>query len=199
MPLITCPDCQREISDTAPACPGCGRTIRSSRSSALEVGLTASDNDRAFRAPRKRRGGKIRILLALPILGPVFLFCVALLNDSGAFNSFKTLASAMPSLNMDLEAQGEQLVRRLGDGIVDELGKASLACRRVAKIEAVTTSKAWIFSKKGAASLFISGQGDSVIRIDYHIESAGEKIYVGPKDPAAGQLSVFQFGLRGCS
>lgn len=25
MPLITCPDCQREISDSAPACPGCGR------------------------------------------------------------------------------------------------------------------------------------------------------------------------------
>ena len=25
MPMITCPDCNREMSDTAPACPGCGR------------------------------------------------------------------------------------------------------------------------------------------------------------------------------
>jgi hypothetical protein len=25
MPLITCPDCAKEISDLAPACPNCGR------------------------------------------------------------------------------------------------------------------------------------------------------------------------------
>lgn len=25
MPLITCPDCSKEISDLAPACPNCGR------------------------------------------------------------------------------------------------------------------------------------------------------------------------------
>ncbi len=30
MTLITCPDCQREISSQAPACPGCGRVARSS-------------------------------------------------------------------------------------------------------------------------------------------------------------------------
>lgn len=27
MPLITCPDCQRQISDAAPVCIGCGRPI----------------------------------------------------------------------------------------------------------------------------------------------------------------------------
>lgn len=27
MPLITCPDCQREISDSALCCPGCGRPM----------------------------------------------------------------------------------------------------------------------------------------------------------------------------
>lgn len=25
MPLITCPDCRKEISDSAPRCPNCGR------------------------------------------------------------------------------------------------------------------------------------------------------------------------------
>ena len=27
MPLITCPDCGKEISDAAPTCPGCGRPM----------------------------------------------------------------------------------------------------------------------------------------------------------------------------
>ncbi len=28
MPLINCPDCGKEISDIAPACPNCGRPIK---------------------------------------------------------------------------------------------------------------------------------------------------------------------------
>jgi len=27
MPLVTCPDCQREVSSSAAACPGCGRPM----------------------------------------------------------------------------------------------------------------------------------------------------------------------------
>jgi hypothetical protein len=27
MPLITCPDCQTQVSDAAPACPKCGRPM----------------------------------------------------------------------------------------------------------------------------------------------------------------------------
>ena len=27
MPLVTCPDCQKEISDAAENCPGCGRPM----------------------------------------------------------------------------------------------------------------------------------------------------------------------------
>lgn len=30
MALLTCPDCRREVSDLAPACPGCGRPLQSS-------------------------------------------------------------------------------------------------------------------------------------------------------------------------
>lgn len=28
MPLIQCPDCQKQISDAAPTCPGCGRPMK---------------------------------------------------------------------------------------------------------------------------------------------------------------------------
>jgi len=31
MALISCPECNREVSDTAPACPGCGAAIADSR------------------------------------------------------------------------------------------------------------------------------------------------------------------------
>lgn len=31
MALIICPDCSREVSDRAPACPGCGAPIATSR------------------------------------------------------------------------------------------------------------------------------------------------------------------------
>ena len=27
MPMITCPDCNREMSDSAPACPGCAKVV----------------------------------------------------------------------------------------------------------------------------------------------------------------------------
>ncbi len=37
MPLVACPDCRREVSDTAPTCPGCGRPM-----TARETGVHAS-------------------------------------------------------------------------------------------------------------------------------------------------------------
>jgi hypothetical protein len=45
MPLITCPECQREISDRALSCPGCGNPMhaivieatRNSRPSACQT------------------------------------------------------------------------------------------------------------------------------------------------------------------
>lgn len=37
MPLITCPDCRRPISDAAPVCPGCGRPTSTGPASARRV------------------------------------------------------------------------------------------------------------------------------------------------------------------
>lgn len=36
MPLIPCPDCAKEISDLAPACPNCGRPSTSRKVVAIE-------------------------------------------------------------------------------------------------------------------------------------------------------------------
>lgn len=36
MALITCPDCNREVSDRAPACPGCGRPMHDSEAVVIE-------------------------------------------------------------------------------------------------------------------------------------------------------------------
>ncbi|MDO5102556.1 MAG: zinc ribbon domain-containing protein [Lautropia sp.] len=33
MALITCPECQRQVSDQAPTCPGCGRPIQNASNS----------------------------------------------------------------------------------------------------------------------------------------------------------------------
>lgn len=50
MPLITCPDCHREISDSAPACPGCGRPMREAASELI----VADSRHRPLPVHRKR-------------------------------------------------------------------------------------------------------------------------------------------------
>jgi zinc-ribbon domain len=42
MPLVTCPDCGKEVSDQAPTCPHCGRSIamRSGPLGGFEKGIT---------------------------------------------------------------------------------------------------------------------------------------------------------------
>lgn len=38
MALVSCPDCRREMSDQAPACPGCGRPHDHRPASAQKAG-----------------------------------------------------------------------------------------------------------------------------------------------------------------
>jgi len=37
MALVTCPDCTSRVSDAAPACPNCGRALRTPRRGAFGV------------------------------------------------------------------------------------------------------------------------------------------------------------------
>lgn len=38
MPLVTCPDCERPVSDQAASCPGCGRPMRARPRTSLRSG-----------------------------------------------------------------------------------------------------------------------------------------------------------------
>jgi hypothetical protein len=97
------------------------------------------------------------------------------------------------------ESSGEKLVRQLGTNIVGELGKVSPTCRTGAHIDSVAIQSDWPLAQKGSAVLYISGSHDSAISIEYRVETAGDKVYVQPKDPSSAQLSLMQFGLNGCS
>lgn len=61
MPIISCPDCKREISDAAPACPNCGRpNYREPRTSLL---------DNRYRSPVRPLGTALILgVLAFPIV-----------------------------------------------------------------------------------------------------------------------------------
>lgn len=48
--LVTCPDCDRRVSDTAASCPGCGRQLRPGLGDiALERGRAAASRWRSLR------------------------------------------------------------------------------------------------------------------------------------------------------
>ena len=80
--MIVCPDCKQNISDIAPACPGCGRPpISTDRNSLVD------DYPRRARARRKSRW----VLAFLLIIFPVSVVCWALLG-SGSLTSTTDLA-----------------------------------------------------------------------------------------------------------
>lgn len=62
MPLITCPDCNREISDSARACPGCGRPSAKSDFSTYEGPISA-------KPARKRRTLSVSRLMMYGAIG----------------------------------------------------------------------------------------------------------------------------------
>ena len=66
MTLIQCPDCAREISDRARACPGCGRVLQE-RGPAM-----AANEDRAGRPPWFYEYKSQTILFGLPLIHVIF-------------------------------------------------------------------------------------------------------------------------------
>ena len=63
MPLITCPDCQKEISDAAPACPNCGRPL------AVENGSSPPQQVEIIGVQIKSKRGRTVFIVALLLIG----------------------------------------------------------------------------------------------------------------------------------
>jgi len=57
MALIKCPECGRDVSDSASSCPNCGHPI-----SRVDKNLVQIDS-----APRKRKKYRVRLLIFTPI------------------------------------------------------------------------------------------------------------------------------------
>ncbi|SUD77846.1 Uncharacterised protein [Pseudomonas putida] len=192
MPLITCPDCQREISDSAPACPGCGRPHGELQNDFLRA------DERPYR-PKKRSRGRAAARLFI-ILNIGWLACVlgvAFLNDHGAFDGVR-MPSFIPSVAVDFHAGGEGIIRQLGSDIIGKLSRESASCSRHAKIDTVITERDWLFSRTGSSSLFISGGNDTALKLEYRLELAGDKMYAIPKDPDSAQQALAAFLITGC-
>ncbi len=75
MALISCPECRREISDQAHACPGCGYPIRPPAAVSSPASVLASSGTAV-----KTAGGVLATWLAAPWIARVIVGVIALLG-----------------------------------------------------------------------------------------------------------------------
>ena len=86
MALINCPDCNREVSSNAPACPGCGAPIATATYTPAERGerISYTDQEVAVMLSRKKKTSHIlHLILCIPTVGlwVVIWILVALSNS----------------------------------------------------------------------------------------------------------------------
>ena len=88
MALINCPDCNKEISDKAPTCPGCGAPIvkdTESKGSGVDHLVTVQETSKALKAQQA-------IGVAVLALGMVVMFAGEKGGDAAQLGMFITLA-----------------------------------------------------------------------------------------------------------
>lgn len=85
MALINCPDCNREVSSNAPACPGCGSPI-ANRATVAEKGslIPYSDQEVAVMLSRKKKTSHIlHLFLSVITMGLwVVVWIIVALSNS---------------------------------------------------------------------------------------------------------------------
>lgn len=87
MSLISCPDCNNEVSDIAPACPKCGRPIdQESNIAATKGALTTTQ----LTSKKYKIHTLISSMLAL-FLAPMFIIPALLFSGDGKFSEAITL------------------------------------------------------------------------------------------------------------
>ena len=72
MSLIQCPDCNKDVSDAAPACPNCGRPIAAPQPAQPVRVMTADDSA----LTRNRGCGDLIIFAPLIILAIIAVFVI---------------------------------------------------------------------------------------------------------------------------
>ena len=90
MALINCPDCNKEISDKAPACPGCGSPIASAPPIASKgTTIPYSDQEVAVMLSKKKKTSHILHLLLSIVTAGVWVIMWILVAISNASENSK--------------------------------------------------------------------------------------------------------------
>ncbi|HTJ78499.1 MAG TPA: hypothetical protein VL357_05845 [Rariglobus sp.] len=75
MPLLTCPDCQSQVSDAAPACPKCGRPIYNARKVDDLSGEIRNASHRQIEYESRKKSGLVAAILNIVIPGAGYMYC----------------------------------------------------------------------------------------------------------------------------
>ena len=90
MALVNCPECNKEISDTAASCPGCGAPVE-----------TKPAQPRAPRAPQKKKPGGCAVTFAAVFIGFIVLFIIGMmLTDHTKTTNTPTFETSGPEARL---------------------------------------------------------------------------------------------------
>jgi len=174
MPTIQCPDCDRQISESAPSCPGCGRPMA----------LTAYEGltDRPY--SRRSRFSIASLIKRMMIV--LFLIAAA------------WYVATMWAADKSFQATSEKLGREMGLSVVAELGRMNASCQASSDLDSVSAKTDGLFSKTGSVSIYILGANNRSVSLDYRSEIAGDRVYLKPKNHQSAMLLLTQFSVSGC-
>lgn len=150
MPLITCPDCHREISDSAPACPGCGKPMSSAP-------ISAGESIGDYRAYRGRRRSNLPGMIIMLVIG---FFVVRFFFGSDIARGLQGLSGDTPYVAPPriYSATAEQI---LGDYLDNEVAADSRYRGAVIDVSGVAKS----IGKSAGGSMYVTITGQTRLGI----------------------------------
>jgi rubredoxin len=156
MALIECPDCKREVSDAAKACPHCGRPI--------------ADERRSFYTSAPARSAQLKPTLATPAVQPLRAetagrWSCPQCGAVGAFRSFPELYEQ----GAPAESRVADVQQRVAPPVVLRPGRASIAAGVVGALAGLLVGAAvfgYVHSVvvAGLAGLAIAGAALAISR-----------------------------------
>ena len=86
MGLITCPDCEKDVSENAPACPGCGSPI-AERPKKGEIVQYSDQEVAAMLSNKKSTSHLLHLILCIPTVGLWLLIWLLVAASNGSENA----------------------------------------------------------------------------------------------------------------